>query len=254
VFDVEHEGTLRYAAKEYFNIDPEDIAKTFTELLGFQHENVVMYHNVYKRADSNCAVVFMDRIHQSLPAVVEDTSVNLSPQKTLLILRGIAQGLAYLHQKNIVHCDLIPPNILLTADLQAKISDYGNTRVMPINCACTQSLPEDHSLCDYLPPEAIEGEESTTKIDVFSFGQFIIYIILRQKPHPLKKPVFKQNGKQVARSEFERRERFTTEMSSVISGGILEPLWEWMKQCLNNNKHERPLITHFFSINFENDD
>jgi coatomer subunit beta' len=41
---------------------------------------------------------------------------------------GICQGLHYLHQKNIVHFDLKPANILLDDNLVAKITDFGLSR------------------------------------------------------------------------------------------------------------------------------
>jgi len=43
----------------------------------------------------------------------------------LQLIQGIAQGIHYLHGKNIVHMDLKPNNILLDANMNAKITDFG---------------------------------------------------------------------------------------------------------------------------------
>jgi len=44
------------------------------------------------------------------------------------LIKGICQGLHYLHQKNIAHLDLKPENILLGYDMVPKIIDFGLSR------------------------------------------------------------------------------------------------------------------------------
>lgn len=46
------------------------------------------------------------------------------------IIRGISEGLHYLHKKKgIIHMDLKPPNILLDDDMEPKITDFGISRL-----------------------------------------------------------------------------------------------------------------------------
>lgn len=52
-------------------------------------------------------------------------------EAALPIIRGIAEGLAYAHRKNIVHSDLKPGNIFVTEDGSAKILDFGIARAVP---------------------------------------------------------------------------------------------------------------------------
>lgn len=44
------------------------------------------------------------------------------------ILRGICQGLQYLHEQRITHLDLKPENVLLGAQMEPKITDFGLSR------------------------------------------------------------------------------------------------------------------------------
>jgi serine/threonine protein kinase len=46
------------------------------------------------------------------------------------IIEGIAQGLHYLHEQNVVHLDLKPENILFDSDMNPVIVDFGISRVM----------------------------------------------------------------------------------------------------------------------------
>ena len=247
VFEVKSNGKV-YAAKEYFNISPEELNKLFSKLSGLKHDNLVTYHGVYQKIDSDNSghpVVFMDLVNQNLPAVIEDMSRDIDSRTTLSIVCDIARGLIFLHEKGIFHCDLIPNNILLTAELRAKVSDYGNACVQPIHTACTH---QDRYICDYLPPEAIAGNSPDAKVDVFSFGHLLIYIVLRYQPHPLEKAVFKENGKHMARSELQRREKFVIEMSIKVKNGELQPLLEWTESCLDNDACTRPELTELLSI------
>ena len=62
------------------------------------------------------------------------------------MIKGICEGLHYLHQINILHLDLTPGNILLDEDMMPKITDFGlsrcfeedQTRVITKNVAGTR--------------------------------------------------------------------------------------------------------------------
>jgi len=48
-------------------------------------------------------------------AVVKAVSIELTPLHAVVIIFQLLKALAYCHQRNIVHCDVKPSNILLTA-------------------------------------------------------------------------------------------------------------------------------------------
>ena len=51
------------------------------------------------------------------------------------IIKGICHGLCYIHDKRIFHLDLKPANVLLGANMEPKISDFGLSRVLNENVA-----------------------------------------------------------------------------------------------------------------------
>ncbi|MED6210476.1 hypothetical protein PIB30_064473 [Stylosanthes scabra] len=95
---------------------------------------------------------------------------------------GTARGLAYLHagcEHKIIHCDIKPENILLHDHFQAKISDFGLSKLLS---------PEQSGLFTtmrgtrgYLAPEWLTNSAITEKTDVYSFGMVLLELISGRK-------------------------------------------------------------------------
>ena len=89
------------------------------------------------------------------------------------MLRQIAEGLDYLHGKNLGHRDIDPRNILLKDGI-IKIVDFGlsfniDTRSKPANSKLGKDL--------YAAPEVLQGiDYSPSKADVFSYGCVMFYL------------------------------------------------------------------------------
>ncbi|KAJ1254477.1 hypothetical protein BS78_K052100 [Paspalum vaginatum] len=59
---------------------------------------------------------------------INDSSQGLEWRTRYQIIKGICQGLHYLHQQHIVHLDLKPANILLDYNIVPKFSDFGMSK------------------------------------------------------------------------------------------------------------------------------
>lgn len=90
----------------------------------------------------------------------------------------IAEALAKVHQKGIIHRDLTPNNILLNAHLQPTIIDFGlafRGRGVMIRGAGTSG---------YMPPEAFQlKEKHQPSYDIFSFGIVLFYMLEGKLPY-----------------------------------------------------------------------
>ncbi|XVF70192.1 hypothetical protein PTKIN_Ptkin11bG0141400 [Pterospermum kingtungense] len=94
------------------------------------------------------------------------------------IALGVARGLAYLHEKCrvcIIHCDIKPENILLDADYNPKLSDFGLAKLLGRDFS--RVLTTMKGTRGYLAPEMISGEPITPKSDVFSYGMLLLELI-----------------------------------------------------------------------------
>ncbi|KAK9162637.1 hypothetical protein Syun_003539 [Stephania yunnanensis] len=103
-------------------------------------------------------------------------------RKRLMIIEGIAQGLLYLHKYSrvkIIHRDLKTSNVLLDADMNPKISDFGTARIFKQNeSKCTNRIIGTYG---YMSPEYAMDGIFSVKSDVFSFGVILLEIISGRK-------------------------------------------------------------------------
>lgn len=99
-------------------------------------------------------------------------------KKRYHIALGVARGLAYLHEKCrecIIHCDIKPENILLDADYNPKLSDFGLAKLFGRDVS--HVLTTMKGTRGYLAPEMISGEPISPKSDVFSYGMLLLELI-----------------------------------------------------------------------------
>ncbi|KAI8544540.1 hypothetical protein RHMOL_Rhmol08G0305200 [Rhododendron molle] len=113
----------------------------------------------------------------------------LSWEKRLQIACDAARGLAYLHdgcKTPIIHRDIKTANILLTENMQAKVSDFGLSRLMPSDSGTHVStvVAGTHG---YLDPKYGASGKLKKKSDVYSFGVVLLELITG-KPAVLETP------------------------------------------------------------------
>lgn len=98
------------------------------------------------------------------------------------IALGTARGLAYLHedcQEKIIHLDIKPQNILLDESFNAKVADFGLSRLVDRNE--THVMTTMRGTPGYLAPDWLKEGVIDEKCDVFSFGMLLMEVISGRK-------------------------------------------------------------------------
>ncbi|XP_020098893.1 probable LRR receptor-like serine/threonine-protein kinase At5g59680 isoform X2 [Ananas comosus] len=97
-----------------------------------------------------------------------------------------AQGLEYLHKgckPPLIHRDVKTNNILLTANLEAKIADFGLSRAFNNDTSTSESTPTAVvGTPGYIDPEYHNTFHPSEKTDVYSFGVVLLEVITGQSP------------------------------------------------------------------------
>ncbi|GMP67682.1 hypothetical protein CsSME_00027591 [Camellia sinensis var. sinensis] len=107
--------------------------------------------------------------------------LTLGWQSRKKIIMDIAKGLTYLHEEcrqKIFHLDIKPQNILLDEDFNAKISDFGLSKL--IDKDQSQVVTMMRGTPGYLAPEWLSSI-ITEKVDVYSFGVVILEMLCGRK-------------------------------------------------------------------------
>ena len=147
-----------------------------------RHPNITLFLGLCFFSDCQLPVLLMERLDGSLDDLLE-TVPNIPLVLKISILEDVSRGLLYLHKHTpqIIHRDLTAKNVLLTTSFIAKITDFGNSRIInlqPGQLARTLSRLPGTML--YMPPEALEASSRYgPSLDIFSFGHLVLFVGLQ---------------------------------------------------------------------------
>ncbi len=111
------------------------------------------------------------------------------PQRVELLLQ-VADAVAYAHQRLIIHRDLKPSNILVTAQGQVQLLDFGIAKLVQgdRSQATGLTLASGRALTpDYASPEQVLAQPLGTSSDVYSLGVVAYELLAGVRPYKLKR-------------------------------------------------------------------
>jgi hypothetical protein len=143
----------------------------------FSHPNVVAVYDVEESSDG--AFIAMELVDgASLERVLLQRG-RLSPPEVIPLGSGIARGLAAAHQRDIVHRDVKPANVMLGHDGSIKVTDFG---IADLVAAATRAEGLVFGTPGYLPPEALRGGGHGPSGDLFGLGVLLYECLAGVRP------------------------------------------------------------------------
>jgi serine/threonine protein kinase len=118
-----------------------------------------------------------------------------TPREALGVAQQLLAALAALHESSIVHRDVKPSNVFLTAH-GVKVLDFGLARELPKDVADALATSSDSTLPGlvtgtpgYMPPEQILGHAVDPRADLFAAAVVLYEMLAGRQPFPGDTPV-----------------------------------------------------------------
>jgi hypothetical protein len=109
----------------------------------------------------------------------------LDPERAGRIVAQIASALDAAHSRGLVHRDVKPANVLLTADDHVYLTDFGLTKRVVTDPDATKT-GELVGTLNYVAPEQIRGEPVSPRTDVYGLGCVLFHVLSGRVPFPLE--------------------------------------------------------------------
>jgi eukaryotic-like serine/threonine-protein kinase len=155
---------------EHYARDPEYLERFRREaraVAKLSHPNIV---TVIDRGDDDGRqyIVFEYVEGENLKELILRTG-RLPVRQALELALAVADGLAFAHDRGLVHRDVKPQNVLLNGEGEVKVTDFGIARSLRVEHGVTQTGTV-LGTGEYLAPEQASGKQVSPATDVYSLG------------------------------------------------------------------------------------
>ncbi|XP_057762075.1 probable LRR receptor-like serine/threonine-protein kinase At1g12460 [Arachis stenosperma] len=196
VYRTDFEGGISIAVKKLETLgrirNQEEFEHEIGRLGNLQHPNLVSLQGYYWSSSMQLILsefVPNGNLYDNLHGIGYPGTSTSSSNRELYwsrrfqIALGTARALAYLHhdcKPPILHLNIKSSNILLDHKYEAKLSDYGLGKLLPI--LDNYGLTKFHNVVGYVAPELAQSLRQSEKCDVYSFGVILLELVTGRKP------------------------------------------------------------------------
>jgi len=143
------------------------------------HPHIVVTYDATVDAASGLAFIAMELVEGESLARLQEVRGKLDWRRAVEIGNELARALDYAHRQGVVHRDVKPANVLLTAAGVAKLADFGIAKV------AAAQLTQPGAVVGtpyFMSPEQIQGLEVDGRSDVFSLGAVLYLLVTGRRP------------------------------------------------------------------------
>lgn len=177
----------------------------------------------------------------------------LTWSKRMKIALDAAKGLAFLHtaERSVIYRDLKTSNILLDADFNAKLSDFGLAKDGPMGDQ-THVSTRVMGTYGYAAPEYVMTGHLTARSDVYGFGVLLLEMLLGKRAMDKSRPSREHNLVEWARPLLNHNKKLLRildpRMEGQYSAKTAFKVANLAYQCLSQNPKGRPLMNQVVEI------
>lgn len=151
-------------------------ARTAAQL---SHPNVVAVHGVGFDRDLGVHFLAMEYVEgRTLHDILQERGPMPAAEACDFIIQS-CRGLQAAHDRNIIHRDIKPGNLMLTPGGVIKITDFGLAKIYDEAAAQSTVIGTPY----FMPPEQFEGKAKDGRTDIYALGVTFYYMLTMQRPH-----------------------------------------------------------------------
>jgi tetratricopeptide (TPR) repeat protein len=189
-----------------------------------EHPNIARLYDagVTERGQPFLALEYVEGV----PIDLYCTEHALGLQARLELFGQVCRAVAYAHAHLVLHRDLKPLNILVTADGQVRLLDFGVAKLVQEDAAPSPEtdlteLGGRALTPEYASPEQISGQPLTTASDVYSLGVVLYELLTGQRPYQLKRTTLGALEEAILTTDPARPSRIASgEMRRALAGDL----------------------------------
>ncbi len=139
----------------------------------------------------------------------------------LTLFGQVCAAVHFAHQNLIVHRDLKPANVLVSADGQVKLLDFGIAKLLAgegVTDAPLTTLGERPMTPAYASPEQVRGEHVTTASDVYSLGVLLYELVTGRRPYRVTTGAFEELRQAVCEQPVSAPSQAPVDLTAQVAG------------------------------------
>ncbi|XP_049848970.1 serine/threonine-protein kinase 4 homolog B-like [Schistocerca gregaria] len=235
VWKVRHRETSQILAiKKILSNVQGDVRREIEFMSKCSSPHIVRYYGTYYQGDAMMIVMEYFEVG-SVNDAMALTGLTLGESQIAAVCRDVLGALIYLNERNQMHRDIKPHNVLLNIEGKAKLADFGIARELKDETCCKTVIGTPY----YLAPEVIRETGYDYRADIWSLGISAIEMAERNPPyadlHPMRALFILGNNPM---PKLMHEEHWSPEFNDFVT------------KCLNPVSAERPraseLINHAF--------
>lgn len=247
VYRVEMTNDKVFAVKKLHtqstDFDYQEI-KSFTNeiaaLTEIRHRNIVkLYGFCYQGRHTFLVYEFVERGSLADILSSETRAKELGWAERYKIIKGVAHALSYLHHEcspPLIHRDISSKNILLSSQLDARVSDFGTSMFLKPESSNWTTLAGTYG---YMPPELAYTMAVNEKCDVYSFGVLGIEVLMGKHPGEVISSLLSPLERKLIQLEDVLDNRISDSMPDEVADKLYM-LWNVSISCICSNPESRP--------------